>query len=303
MTDTFQCIKTLSSHQGSVLSVRYNVDGSYCMTGSQDKTIKLWNPTKGLLVHTFTGHGYEVQDVCSSHDSRSIFSCADRQLYQWDVTTGEVIKRFQGHSQTINCIAVNHDNTLLFTGSTDRTVKIWDIRSRSTEPIQVADDAADTVTSIFVNEKNSVRQFITGSVDGGIRTYDALNGTITISTEEFPISSVSLTNDCRFIIASSTDHCVRLIDRNTMETFKEYKGHKNSVYKINSRATFDDRLIVSGSEDNNVYLWKMLDAKILTTLTGHTNIVTSIDCHPSRLQILSASMDGTVRVWGTNFDD
>jgi WD40 repeat protein len=38
-------------------------NGNYCLSCGQDKSIKLWNPHKGVLIKTYTGHGYEVLDV------------------------------------------------------------------------------------------------------------------------------------------------------------------------------------------------------------------------------------------------
>lgn len=41
-------------------AVRYNVDGNYCVTCGQDKSVKLWNPDRKALLKSYTGHGYEV---------------------------------------------------------------------------------------------------------------------------------------------------------------------------------------------------------------------------------------------------
>jgi mitogen-activated protein kinase organizer 1 len=38
-------------------------DGQYCMTGAQDKTIRLWNPLRPHPIKSYTGHGYEVRDL------------------------------------------------------------------------------------------------------------------------------------------------------------------------------------------------------------------------------------------------
>ena len=61
--------------QGAVRAVRYSVDGNYCMTAGQDKTVKLWNPNKGSLLKTYSGHGYEVLDVMGSCDNSQLVSC------------------------------------------------------------------------------------------------------------------------------------------------------------------------------------------------------------------------------------
>lgn len=60
----------------------------------------------------------------------------------------------------------------IVTGSMDKTAKIWDLRSRSYDPIQTLDDARDSVLSVYV----ATYEIITGSVDGTVRTYDLRMG-------------------------------------------------------------------------------------------------------------------------------
>ena len=49
--------KTLDCKQGAVRAVRYNVDGNYCLTCGSDKSLKLWNPERGTVLKSYTGHG------------------------------------------------------------------------------------------------------------------------------------------------------------------------------------------------------------------------------------------------------
>jgi mitogen-activated protein kinase organizer 1 len=44
---------TLRGHIGSVSTVKFNSDGNYCLSGGNDKTIRLWNPVKGTLIKTY----------------------------------------------------------------------------------------------------------------------------------------------------------------------------------------------------------------------------------------------------------
>ena len=70
----------LSGHQGAVRAVRFNSEllymsglqnkahlfaenGNYCLTCGSDKTLRLWNPHKGLCIKTYMGHGAEVLDA------------------------------------------------------------------------------------------------------------------------------------------------------------------------------------------------------------------------------------------------
>lgn len=66
-------------------------DGNYCMTCGSNKSIKLWNAPRKLLIKKYTGHGYDVLDVAGSNDNCQIASCgSDKSVMYWDVATGQV---------------------------------------------------------------------------------------------------------------------------------------------------------------------------------------------------------------------
>lgn len=90
----------------------------------------------------------------------------------------------------------------------------------------------------------------------------------------------------------------RLWNYATGKILKHYTGHTNSKYCI--FATFsvtNGKYIVSGSEDNCVYLWNLQDRNVFQRLEGHTDAVLSVSCHPTENKIASASLDRTIRIW------
>ncbi|XP_026748031.1 WD repeat domain-containing protein 83 isoform X2 [Trichoplusia ni] len=140
---TFQC------KQQVIRAVRFNVDGTYCLTCGADKKIKLWNPQRQLLLKTYGGHANEVLDAAGSCDSSQIISCSsDKSVILWDVTTGQPLRRYRGHASSVTCIKFNEESTMAVSGSVDNTVAFWDVMSRRQEPVQVLKDAKDTITSI-----------------------------------------------------------------------------------------------------------------------------------------------------------
>jgi len=75
------------------------------VTCGADKTIKLWNPHKvedggaGVLLKTYSGHGYEVIDAQCSCDSSQLCSCSlDKTVFLWDVATGKITSKYRGHA-------------------------------------------------------------------------------------------------------------------------------------------------------------------------------------------------------------
>ena len=55
-------------HPG-VLAVRFNAQGSYCLTCGKNRAITLWNPHRGIAIKSYSGHGYEVLDVAVVTDN------------------------------------------------------------------------------------------------------------------------------------------------------------------------------------------------------------------------------------------
>ena len=98
----------------------------------------------------------------------------------------------------------------------------------------------------------------------------------------------------------------RLWDFSKGKFLKTYTGHTNSKYCIS--ATFsvtNGKYIVSGSEDNCVYLWELQSRKVVQKLEGHTDTVISVSCHPTENVIASGSLgnDKTVKIWTQSRDD
>lgn len=75
------------------------------MTCSSNRRIKLWNPYKGVLLKTYSGHADEVMDAISSCDSSQIISGGlDKSVILWDVSTGTPTKRLRGHASAVTTV-------------------------------------------------------------------------------------------------------------------------------------------------------------------------------------------------------
>lgn len=81
---------------------------------------------------------------------------------------------------------------------------------------------------------------------------------------------------------------------------KTYTGHVNSKYCISAAFSISNgKYIVSGSEDNCVYLWELQSRKVVQKLEGHTDTVITVACHPTENMIASGALgnDKTVKIW------
>ncbi|CAJ0850168.1 16193_t:CDS:2, partial [Entrophospora sp. SA101] len=57
--------------------------------------------------------------------------------------------------------------------------------------------------------------------------------------------------------------------------------------------------IVSGSEDNNIYIWDLQSKEIVQKLAGHSDVVISVTCHPKYSIIASGAIgnDRSIKIW------
>ncbi|KAG8197012.1 hypothetical protein JTE90_004284 [Oedothorax gibbosus] len=284
----------LTCKQGAVRAVRFNVDGNYCMTAGSDKSVKLWNPYKSVLLKSYLGHGYEVLDVQSSSDSAHIASGGmDKCVFYWDVSTAQIVRKYRGHASFVNAVKFNEESTVILSASVDNTVCAWDCRSKSREPIQIIRDAKDSVTSISVSD----HEILTGSLDGCIRRYDLRKGQLYQDSLGCSINCVTFTKDDQCVLASCLDNTLRLVDKDGGEVLSEYVGHKNERYRIESCLNNADTLVVSGSEDGCIYAWDLIEGTVKSTLKhpGH-KVVHSVSFHPTQPILISAA-EANVYLW------
>src|SRR5262249_3054207 len=82
----------IKGHRDDVKCVAISPDGKWLASGSQDKTVKIWELATGKEVHTLRGHRGAVQSVAFSPDGKRLASGSlDETLKVWDVATGEVL--------------------------------------------------------------------------------------------------------------------------------------------------------------------------------------------------------------------
>lgn len=287
-------VRTIDCKQGAVRAVRYNVDGNYCLTCGSDKTLKLWNPYRGIMLKAYMGHGYEVLDAQGSCDSSQLVSCGmDKAVMLWDVSSGQLLRRFRGHVGRVNCVRFNEESTVAMSGSIDGTVRCWDCKSKKNDPIQILNEAKDSITSIHVSN----HEILTGSVDGRARRYDLRMGMMFSDNIGKPVSCVNFTRDGQCVLISCMDSTLKLIDKDTGDSLAEYKGHKNTDYRIDSCLSSTDAEVVSGSEDGAVYIWSLVKQTVLQKLAHEgSRVVHSLSYHPNKPCLITGT-EGKLHVW------
>ncbi|VBB27996.1 unnamed protein product [Acanthocheilonema viteae] len=289
-------LRTINCKQNAVRAVRFNVDGNYCLSCGADKSVKLWNPYKGTLLRTYTGTGWEARFVLdaqgSSDNSMILVGGMDKQLTVFDVETGKITRRWRGHNGQVNSVAFNEESTVAVSACQDGVVRCFDIRDKNA-PIQQMDEATDAVLTVDVNS----HEIASGSADGSIRVYNIRDGKLTDDFLGDSVTSLHFSADGQCLLASTKDGFIRLIDKMNGQLLADYTGHINTEYRVESCLLSTDAHVVSGSEDAHLYIWNLIEMKILHKLPHPNSVVHSISSHPKKPVLLSSSATN-IFLWG-----
>lgn len=254
-------------HTGNIYSIAYSPDGKYALSGSLDKTLKLWDISTGKEIRTFLGHTGSVNSVAFSPDGKYAVSAGeDNTLKVWDVSTSKEIRQLiaEGIGYGIKSVSISPDGRYAL--SAGDAIKQWDI-------------ATGKEIRIFIKEYSNAVAFspdgkyaLSGvNIDNTLRLWEISTGKEirTFKGHTNYITSVSFSPDGKYALSGSSDQTLKLWNIAKGREIRTFTGHTNSV----SSVTFspDGKNAVSGSSDGTVRIWDISTGKEVVQMVRFTD--------------------------------
>ena len=270
-------IRTLEGHADSVTSVAVTPDGRFAVSGSRDRTARLWTLTTGTCLRVLKGHRGSVSCVAVSPDRNFAVSGSwDRTLRLWALATGECLKVFQEHEDDVRAVAMTRDGRFALSGSADATLRLWNLLSDT--QLQEFDGLVVPLEDAYRAAELSTAKCL--------RVFAGHAGEVV---------AVALSADGQYAISGSWDRSLRFWSLTTGKCLCVLTGHAQYVTCV--ALSQDGRLAVSGGRDGTVRIWSLARKTCVRVMAGHDGYVTSVALTPDWRFVISSGWDHTIRVW------
>lgn len=132
----------------TVLDLHLMKSGKYFVTGSADRTARIWDMEKKSVIKTFRGHEDAVNVIRLSDDERLLVTAGlDKMMKIWDIETGKLLHTLKGHTQRINALRFSKDQQYLLSSSEDHSTRLWNLKTAKELARYYAVDSTDFMIS------------------------------------------------------------------------------------------------------------------------------------------------------------
>lgn len=283
------------AHENAIFDICWSPDQVKILTASGDQFCVLWDVSSKQKVRTFKGHCGSVKTIDFSPFDPNVFASGSRdgKIIMWDVrvakasglvlgipsahflkenvkiTPGRKKLKSDTHKTSVTCVLFQNEHTLVSSGSDDGNIKIWDMRR----------------SYATINQLPTPMHSLPYAGNSGKRGYSHLN---------FDQSNVMLYANC----TDSIIYKFNMLSLNATP-LAEYSGHVNNSFFIKSSLSPDEKYILSGSADNNAYIWKVSEPGLPSwKVMHHSAEVTAVAWNHSDMgNFVTCGDDCRVSVW------
>jgi len=296
-------------HSDSVNSITYSPDGQLLVSGSSDRTIKIWRHDatfiRSLAIPYDTNAQLtDVRSVAVSPDSTLIAAGVEQYnasaqtsvgaVQIWRIADGVLLQNFTGYGAAVNSVAFSPDGQYVASGSSDRSLKVWRIVDSTL--VSNRFDHTERVNAVAFSPNG--QWLATGSADNTAKLYRtsnwALERTFTGHPDDIP--SIAFSPDSAGLATGSWDQTIRLWNVND-GSLAFSLAHGSNVHSVAFAS--DGATLASGARDGSIKLWDPKNGSLIDTLLGHNALVLALAFSPDSQLLASGSWypEFAIKVW------
>merc|ERR1712176_106490 len=242
--------RVIAGHTGWVRCAAVEPNNEWFATGSNDRTIKIWDLATGRKKLTYTGRVSSVRGICISNRHPYLFSAGeDKTVKCWDLEQNRVVRHYHGHLSAVNSVVMHPTLDILFSAGRDSAVRVWDMRTRQNVVNLLGH--AGPITDMFSQSVDP--QVVTSSIDSTVRLWDLVAGKsrAVLTHHKKSVRSLAM-HPTQFMFASGSADNIKQWKLPEGTFMQNLSGH-NTI--INAMAINSDSVFVTGGDDGTMRFW------------------------------------------------
>jgi WD40 repeat protein/uncharacterized caspase-like protein len=212
-TETGVLSASLEGHTERVISLSFGSDGSFLVSGSEDKTVRVWNVASRSQTRLFE-HSSAVMGVALSPDRKLLAAVTSKMIYLWDLSTATELKQLESATAWFNAIAFSPDSRLLAAASLVKKasggIRLWDVATGV--HTDLVSDSPDMLATIAWSPDGKL--LAGGSLMGSVQGWEVSTKSVVkmFGRQSGAISKIALNRNGTLLASSSMGQEIRLWD-------------------------------------------------------------------------------------------
>jgi WD40 repeat protein/serine/threonine protein kinase len=293
-----------NAHVLRINALAFSPDGRRLISAGDDHTARLWNAMTGAVLGNPIVHRLVVWHAVFSHDGKLILTtCEDGTARLWDAQTLRPISGPLRHESGVVFGEFSPDGQSVVTTSSDNTARVWDVRTGTAlwQPLRHVERV------VHASFSADGRRLVTASLDGAAQVWD-LRERFDPGTEihhDVNVAPIAFSSDGAALLTAAHDKTARMWNARTGQPLCEPMHHDS--FLLSGDVAPDRRRVVLSCADGTTRIWDCGDWKAAPGMAAsprvvagplqHSKAVRSVRFNPDGSRIVTASADGTARVW------
>ncbi|XP_063298437.1 autophagy-related protein 16-1 isoform X5 [Pelobates fuscus] len=290
-------VHSFDAHDGEVNAVKFSPGSRLLATGGMDRRVRLWEvigdkcETKGSL----TGSNAGITSIeFDSAGSYLLAASNDFASRIWTVDDFRLRHTLTGHSGKVLSAKFLLDNARIVSGSHDRTLKLWDLRSKVCIKTVFAGSSCNDIVC-------TEQCVMSGHFDKKVRFWDIRTETVVRELElQGRITALDLNPDRTELLSCSRDDFIKIIDLRACAVRQTFSAQGFKCGSDWTRAIFssDGAYVTAGSAEGTLYFWNVITGKVEKMLSKqHSSSINAVAWSPSGTYVVSVDKGGRGVLW------
>ncbi len=292
-------VRRIRSGHGPLTACGLTPDGSACLTGGRDGSLRRFDSRTGEEVFAVTVDDQGVTSAAVSSDGELVATAGrDGSVAVWRAGDGERRYTFGGREGVVRSVVFAPGGEAVIAAGDDKVVRVW--RLDETARAETLGGCDEAVSSLEVSADG---RYLVGAGWDGLVTVWSLRRRVELRRmegHEGLIHDVAISPDCRLVASAGDDGAVRLWDLEGGRLWRTLTGHDEAVTAV--AFTPDARYLLSAGKDATLRLWDVRTGSAVRVVEGHSGPVADLVIDREGGMAASVGSDASVRLWSLDWE-